>query len=126
MRGYVSSPSTIALGRPEAGEGGFGRGDPAQPGTVSGREKIGRAGLAGKKQTAVDRSGEHRAVVGMAGKGEGVRTFRPGILQPGGRGKRRHAFANVVAEEPGKLVDGKGKHRRLPFPLERCRKTPAK
>ena len=73
----------------EAREGGLGGGDPGQVGAVGGREEIGRAGLAGEEQAVVDRGGEHRAVIGVAGKRVGVGTARPRVLQPGGRGERR-------------------------------------
>src|SRR5271166_4140067 len=115
VRGSAWSRSTSGRSPPEAGEGRFGGGNPAQPGTVGGREEIRRAGLAG----------EERAVVGVIRKGEGVGTTRPGITSPGRGGKGRQPLADVAAEEPGELTSSEGKRRPLPFPLERRCKASA-
>src|SRR6516165_137142 len=117
VRASACSPSTSGHVCPEAGKGRFGRGDPTKPGAVRGREEVRRAGLAGKEQAVVDRSGEHCAVVCVARKGKGIGAPRPGILLPGGGGEWRHPLADVVAEQAGELAGSEGEHCRLPFPL---------
>src|ERR1700732_1747829 len=86
---------------PEAGEGGFGGGDPAQPSAVCGRKEVWRPSLAGKEQTVVNRGSEPCPVIGMAGTGVGIGTARPRVAQPGGGGKRCQLRAGTAADEAG-------------------------
>src|SRR6516162_6987015 len=119
------SPSTTARGRTKAGQSCFGGGDPTHPGAVSRREKIRRAGFAGKEQAIIYWSSEHSTVIGVARKRKRIRTTRPGIMPPGGGGEGQHALADVVAKEPSEFAGSKGEHCRLPFPFKcRC-KAPA-
>src|SRR5712691_1467581 len=109
LQEFAWSPSTKGRsGRPhrsfpEAGKGGFGGGDAAQPSAVCGREEVRRASLAGEEQAVVDRGSERCPVIGMAGTGVGVGTARPRVAQPGGGGERCQLRADTAAEEAGEL-----------------------
>src|SRR5271166_4937941 len=118
VRGSAWSRSTSGRSPPEAGEGRFGGGNPAQPGTVGGREEIRRAGLAGEEHAVVDRGGELCAVVGVIRKGEGVGNTRPGITSPGRGVKGRQPLADGTAEEPGELTRSEGKRHQSACALE--------
>src|SRR5690348_12168641 len=92
---------------------------------VRGREEIRRGGFAREEQAAVDRSGKHGALAGMAGEGMGVGAAGEGVVGPARFLQWLELAAEVVAEKGRDLVDRMRGDRAVAGVLQRLRKAPA-
>src|SRR5271168_828543 len=93
---------------------------------VGGGEKVRRGGFTRKEQPAIDRSGEHGALAGVARQRMRIGAAGEGIMRPARFLQRPQPAAKIIAEEGDDLVDRLRRNRAVAGVFQFLRKLSTK